>query len=307
MKGYRILLFMLALLASAGMKGQYNPTNPAEPGASYTLTLQATPDGAGSFNVSSGAAYSEGTNISLRAYNRGDFVFTGWEEDGEVVSTSSSFTYTMPARSVKLVAHFKYDPDSPAEPPEPDIPVYSTLYLSASPSGSGSFNISSGNRYEVGSSVNLRAYNRSDFTFVSWTENGEVISTSSSFNYVVKEGDANLVANFDYTPDSPGEPSEPRLYHKLFVQANPAGGGYFNVQSGNSYQECSEVNLWAYSNQWYTFVNWTRDGEVVSTSYIYRFTMPDEDLSLVANYTYNYDPDDPADPSGPRTACAGRR
>lgn len=299
MKGYRILLFMLALLASAGMKGQYNPTNPAEPGASYTLTLQATPDGAGSFNVSSGAAYSEGTNISLRAYNRGDFVFTGWEEDGEVISTSSSFTYTMPARSVKLVAHFKYDPDSPAEPPEPDIPVYSALYLSASPSGSGSFNISSGNRYEVGSSVNLRAYNRSDFTFVNWTENGEVISTSSSFNYVVKEGDANLVANFDYTPDSPGEPSEPRLYHKLFVQANPAGGGYFNVQSGNSYQEGSEVNLWAYSNQWYTFVNWTRGGEVVSTSYIYRFTMPDEDLSLVANYTYNYDPDNPADPSEP--------
>ena len=71
------------------------------------------------------------------------------------------------------------------------------------------------------------------------------------------------------------------------------------MQSGNSYQEGSEVNLWAYSNQWYTFVNWTRGGEVVSTSSNYRFTMPDEDLSLVANYTYNYDPDNPADPSEP--------
>ena len=175
MKGLRYILLLLALFVSAGIRGQYNPTNPAEPGTYYTLTLQATPANAGSFNLSTKTSYSAGTNVSLRAYTNSNFVFSGWELDGEVVSTSSSFTYKMPAKNVKLIAHYRYDPSNPSEPTEPDIPVYSTLSLSCSPSGAGYFNISSGNRYEVGTSVSLRAYNYSDFTFKNWTQNGEVI------------------------------------------------------------------------------------------------------------------------------------
>ena len=109
MRGYKYILFILALTISASMRGQYNPTNPTEPGVPtnrYTLTLQATPSEAGSFNVSTGTSYTVGTNISLRAYTNTNFTFSGWELDGEVVSTSSSCTYTMPAKNVKLVAHF---------------------------------------------------------------------------------------------------------------------------------------------------------------------------------------------------------
>lgn len=299
MRGYRYFLVILALLISVSMRGQYNPTNPAEPGAYYTLALQATPSGSGSFNVSTTTNCSEGTNVSLRAYANSNFQFVAWEKDGEVISTSSSFTYTMPAKNVKLIAHFKYNPSSPAEPTEPDLPVFSTLSLATSPSNSGHFNISSGNKYEVGSSVNLRAYSNSNFTFKNWTENGEVISTNSSFNYVVKAGNPKLVANFTYSPSSPEEPSEPQLYHKLFLKSNPANGGYFNVSSGNSYQEGSSVYLCAYSNQWYHFKNWTLNGEVVSTSSSFYYTMPTSNVTLEVNYTYNYNPSNPEEPSKP--------
>ena len=103
MRGYRYFLVILALLISVSMRGQYNPTNPAEPGAYYTLALQATPSGSGSFNVSTTTNCSEGTNVSLRAYANSNFQFVAWEKDGEVISTSSSFTYTMPAKNVKLI------------------------------------------------------------------------------------------------------------------------------------------------------------------------------------------------------------
>lgn len=299
MRGYRYILFVLALLISVSMQGQYNPTNPAEPGAYYTLALQATPSGSGSFNVSTTASYSEGTNVTLRAFANSSFKFVAWEKDGEVLSTSSSFTYTMPAKNVKLIAHFQYDPSNPTEPTEPDLPVYSALSLSASPSNAGYFNISSGNKYEVGASVNLRAYNNSDFTFKNWTEKGEVISTNSSFNYVVKAGNPKLVANFTYSPSSPGEPSEPLLYHKLYLHSNLADAGYFNVSSGNSYQEGSSVYLCAYSNQWYHFQNWTLNGEVISTNSGFYYTIPANDATLTANYTYDYDPSNPSEPSKP--------
>ena len=302
MRIYKYILFILALLVHVSMRGQYNPTNPAEPGVYHTLTLQATPSGAGSFNVSTTTSYSEGTNVSLRAYTNTNYTFSAWELDGEVISTSSSFTYTMPAKNVKLIAHYRYTPSNPSEPTEPDIPVYSTLGLSTSPSNAGYFNISSGNKYEVGSSVSLKAYSNSNFTFKNWTENGEVISTSSSFNYVVKEGNPKLVANYTYTPSSPSEPSEPLLYHTLYLKSNPAGGGYFNVSSGNSYQEETSIHLQAYSNQWYSFKNWTLDGEVISTSSSFYYTMPTSDVTLMANYTYNYSPTNPGEPSEPSTA-----
>ena len=129
MKGFRYILFILALFVSANMWGQYDPTNPAEPGTYYTLTLQATPSNGGSFNLSTTTSYTEGTNVSLRAYTNTGFQFSGWELDGELISTSSSLTYTMPARNVKLIAHYKYNPSNPAEPTEPDLPVYSRLPL----------------------------------------------------------------------------------------------------------------------------------------------------------------------------------
>ena len=305
MKGFRYILFILALNVSVSMWGQYNPTNPAEPGTYYTLTLQATPSNGGSFNLSTTTSYTEGTNISIRAYTNTNFQFSGWELDGEVISTSTTLTYTMPARNVKLIAHYKYNPSSPAEPTEPDIPVYSKIYLSASPSAAGSFNISSGNKYEVGSSVYVRAYTNSNYTFKNWTENGEIISTSASFNYVMKNGDARLVANYEYTPSSPSEPSEPKTYHKLYIKSNPSAGGYFNIDSGNSYEEGYSVYLRAYNNQWYTFRCWTDENDdTISTSSSFNYNMPGENKTLTANYTYFYDPSGPGEPNEPSTTDA---
>lgn len=290
---------MLTLVMSVSIRGQYNPTNPAEPGQYYTLTLQATPSAGGSFNLNSVTSYSKGAGISIRAYSNSGFRFTGWELDGEIVSTSSSYSYTMPARNVKLIAHYKYDPDNPAEPDEPNLPVYSSLNFQASPSDGGSFNINSGNRYEVGTSVSLRAYSNSNFSFKNWTENGEVISTSSSFQYVVNAGNPKLVANFTYSPGSPEEPKQQQPYRKLTLKSNPTGGGYFNLSSGNSYEPGTTVYITAYSNQWYTFRNWSIGDSIISSNSSFNYVMPEHDVSLTANYTYKYNPSTPSEPNKP--------
>ncbi len=290
------------------MQGQYNPTNPAEPGVPtpvYTLTLQADPPGGGSFNVNATTSYAEGTTVNLNAYTSTNFTFVSWELDGKIVSTTASLKYTMPAHNVKLIAHYRYTPTSPTEPVEPVMPVkpvYSNLYLDASPASGGSFNISSGNSYEVGSSVSVQASNNTNFTFVNWTCNGEVVSTSKSYTYTMLANGNTLTANYRYTPASPNEPSEapvPKVYHTLFLQCNPSAGGYFNVGSSNSYEEGSTVSLYAYNNEWYTFTNWTQDGEVISTSSSLKFTIPTNDVTLTANYIYNYNPSNPIEPAEP--------
>ena len=307
MRGFKYILFMLVLAMSTSMWGQYNPTSPSEPGApetTYTLTLSADPSGGGSFNLNTTTSYVAGATVNLRAYSASNFSFVSWEENGVILSNTANFTYTMPAHDVSLIAHYNYTPSSPTEPNEPDIPVkpvYSNIYLTASPAAGGSFNISSGNSYEVGTTLTLTASNASNFTFVNWTKDGEVIASSKSFQYVMQEGvDANrLVAHFNYTPNSPNEPSEPeakKVYHRVFLECDPAGGGYFNVESGNQYEEGTTQTFRANNNQWYTFVNWTKDGEIVSTNSSYTMTIPTEDVTLTAHYSYNYNPGNPSEP-----------
>lgn len=295
----RYILLMVALIVSATMKGQYNPTNPSEPGAYNTLTLKASPDGAGYFNINTTTTQTPGKSVRVRAYNYTNFTFVAWSLDGEIVSTDAQFDYTMPQRDVTLIAHYNYNPSNPSEPTPPIITQYSKIHLLANPSTGGSFNISSGNSYEVGSSVNLRAYTNGNFKFLDWTENGEVISTSANFNYVVKNEDSHLVANYQYDPSSPTEPSEARLQHTLYLKSNPSDGGYFNVTSGNKYEEGATVSLRAYNNTYYTFKNWTIGESVVSTNYQISYIMPTHDVTIQANYDYNYAPSNPTEPGQP--------
>lgn len=176
MKELRTIALVLVHLLCISIWGQYNPTNPAEPGtAPWTLTLTSDPIDAGSFNISKVTNRAAGATITITANDNGNFKFKVWEdENGNTLSTKRSFNYTMPAKNVKLVARYIYNPSSPNEP---SVPIkYGAVKLSVSPSDGGSVSPSGTNKYEVESNVTLYAYNNSNFVFVNWTKDGEVIS-----------------------------------------------------------------------------------------------------------------------------------
>lgn len=302
MKIKNILTLLVAmLLTSVAAIAQYNPTNPAEPGVYYTLTLKSFPEGAGSFNIAAQTTQSMGVGVNLRAYANTGFRFVCWEENGKVISNDASFNFTMRGANTTLIARYEYDPSSPSEPSKPNIPVYTYLDVNVSPSGSGTVNVGSGNKYEVGSSVQLRATPTTNFSFVNWTQDDEIISTSTSFNYVVKNENGPITANFKYSPGSPGEPGKPTFQRKLYLNTNPQNAGYFNISSGNTYNAGSSVALKAYANKDYEFLNWTENGEIISESYSFNYTMPESDVTLTANYKYVYSPSNPGEPSSPST------
>lgn len=288
MSKLKYVAFLLMFFICIGVRGQYNPESPAEPGRYYPLLLEASPSNAGSFNVASGTMYLEGKGVSLRAYTNSDFKFVHWEENGVVISTSANFTYTMPARQATLVAHYVYAPSNPSEPSKPVLPEYSKIYLNATPTAGGYFNISSGNSYQVGNLVYLRAYNNSDFVFQKWTDaNGELVSTSSGFNYEVKEGDANLTAHFVYAPGNPSEPSVPKLNRRLVLTPSIPEAGYFNIASGNKYLEGSSVWLQAYTNTDFVFEKWMEGDSVLSTDAGFYYQVPERNAELLAVYSYD--------------------
>ena len=297
----RALLCCFLWLTTLSLWAQYDPSNPPEPGAYYTLTLQATPVEGGSFNINTTTSQVGGNFVRLRASASSNFQFVAWAENGVIVSQDAQFDYQMPARNVTLTAHFDYTPSDPSEPSTPDIPVYSRVYVSCDPSEGGSVSgVTSGTRYTQGTSLSVRASSNSDFQFDYWTEEGEVISTSASFKYLVKTFDTHLVAHFSYNPSNPSEPPIVQPLHKLYISVSPAGAGTFTPSSGSTYQFGKAVSLRATANSGYTFSHWSENDSVISTKASTTYTMPDRNAALQAHFVASdYNPTNPAEPGAP--------
>jgi hypothetical protein len=71
----------------------------------YKLTAYATPSADGT--VSGGGEVAEGSSTTLTATPNSGHTFVDWTESGRVVSTSASYTFTMPSANATLTAHFK--------------------------------------------------------------------------------------------------------------------------------------------------------------------------------------------------------
>ena len=167
---------MLVLLVSPALRAQYNPSNPDEPGTRpWKLTLTAVPANAGYYNLNTESYHAAGEQLSLYAYDHNDYVFQQWEDaQGNILSSSRTMNYTMPAGNITLVARYTYSPDNPDEPGQASIKRH--LFLRTNPEGAGWFNLSSDNNIATGENVNLRAYANQHYVFRNWTYQVQVLN-----------------------------------------------------------------------------------------------------------------------------------
>ncbi|MCF8365624.1 MAG: carboxypeptidase regulatory-like domain-containing protein [Bacteroidales bacterium] len=70
--------------------------------------------------------------------------------------------------------------------------------------------------------------------------------------------------------------------YNLGLQSNPEEGG--TVSGSGTYQAGQNIDIEAVANPDFEFVNWTKDGEVISTEAAFTFIMPEENLTLTANF-----------------------
>lgn len=173
--------------------------------SAYRLQTKVTPEGAGTVYPDEETC-TEGYSVNLSAYSNQGFVFTGWYEGEKLLSTSSSFSYTMPARDVVLTARYEFDPEAPADP-DPTTTEYFFKVL-ARPEEAGSFNVDN-TRQNGGSSMHLYAYTKEGFVFRHWeNEKGRILSTNQDFNYVMPNSNTTIYGVFDYNPTPPENPGK---------------------------------------------------------------------------------------------------
>ncbi len=216
----------------------------------YSVSVSANPSNGGT--VTGGGTYYYNQSCTVTATPNTGYTFTNWMENGNVVSTNSSFSFIVNANRT-LVAHF-------------DLQSF-TISASANPSNGGS--VSGGGIYSYGQTCTLSATAANGYNFVNWTENGNVVSTDATYSFTVYANQT-LVANFQLD----------NLV--VTVSADPANGG--SVTGGGAFHYGDNCTVIATANPGFNFVNWTEDGTQVSSSNPYYFTVT-SNRELVAHFT----------------------
>ena len=232
----------------------------------YTISVSASPANGGSVYVGSQpgitqGTYNNGQSCTVHATANTGYTFANWTENGNVVSSSANYTFTVNGNRT-LVANFTQQ-------------TY-TINVSASPSIGGSVYVgdqpgTTQGIYANGQSCTVHAMANTGYTFINWTENGSVVSSSANYTFTVN-GNRTLVAHFvqQYT---------------INVSSSPANGG--TVSGGGQYQQGQQCTVSAMANTGYIFTKWTENGNVVSSSANYTFTV-DGNRTLVAHFAQLY-------------------
>lgn len=187
------------------------------------------------------------------------------------------------------MAQNDYNPDNPPEPQ-----ALNRITVAATPVEAGY--ASGGGQYALGTKVTIRTSAKSsDFKFLYWMENGEVYSDKMSFTYTVESGNRTFTAVYEYSPESPAEPTLVSK-RRLYLNCEPEDACSFNRTSGAKAEVGTSVNVRAYANQGFAFKGWYRGSEKLSDSNPFYYSMPDEDVTLTARY--EFDPDSPGEPVG---------
>ena len=217
----------------------------------YTINVSANPAAGGT--VTGGGTYQQGQSCTVMATANSGYTFVNWTENGNVVSSQASYTFNVTGNRT-LVANF-----------EEVVQTYN-IRLSVNPILAGS--VTGSGTYQQGQSCTVTATANIGYTFVNWTEGGNVVSTDASYTFTVTSSRI-MVANF--TPQS----------FTIGVTANPANAG--TVSGGGTYNFGASCTVTATPHQRYEFVNWTENGVEVSTEQSYTFTVT-ANRNLVANF-----------------------
>ena len=221
-------------------------------GGTYTVTVSASPEIDGT--ATGGGSFSMGETCTVYASSNPGCFFSAWTENGIEISTDSEYRFVVTSNRT-LTANFvtnSYEITAEVVPAE------------------GGYVEGTGNFHE-GETCHLEAFPATDYTFVNWTEDGEVVSTDREYVFPVT-ADRLLIANFITNS------------YEITAEVVPAEGGY--VEGTGHFNEGETCHLEAFPATGYTFVNWTEAGEVVSTDREYAFPVTADRL-LIANFSIN--------------------
>jgi hypothetical protein len=258
---------------------------------SYEITALADPGDAGA--ITGTGTYNFGETVTLVASPIDGYHFVNWTEDDVEVSTGATYSF-MASANRSLVAHF----GELVNHWEPEISDYEeNMSITCILQFDGVEQHSS--MYEVGAFCGTECRGSQCATYFSPTDRyiiqmavfGEVNDVISFRLYDHLQNTESVLtppASVTFTTDGYGSLFDPYVLNFISsvlvsAETNPADAG--TITGIGNYMVGTEATLTANPNTGFQFLNWTLNGEVVSTSASYQFMVTDT-AHYVANFNY---------------------
>lgn len=251
--------------SNTSLTANFNQGQPSQ----YTVNLVANPSNGGT--VSGGGQYQAGQQVAINANPNAGFEFVGWRDGNFTVSNQPSYTFSMPVGNITLTAVFQ-------QQQQPDTWQLSLYSL---PNGTGT--LTGGGNYQAGEQILVTAQAHEGFTFTSWEQNGNELSTQPDFIYNMPSSDVTLTAHFT---------SSNTEVFTLSLEASPAYGG--SVSGNGQYAAGTEILISANPAAGFNFSSWfVVGGTSASSQPEFIYTMPEEHVTLRAFFespsTHNWE------------------
>lgn len=208
-------------------------------GSTCVIGAEAQPVEGGT--VVGAGIYMQGETCTLTANSNHGYVFDSWKENDVTVFADSVYSFTVEGDR-HLVAVFEQE----------------CYVVTVTPEPMDGGDITGAGNYVVGSLCQLEAFPKPGYVFERWMENGETVSTTSFYSFVVNENH-DLKACFFRVP------------YEITLSAEPETGGI--VEGGGIFYFGDMVTVRALVNPTYYFINWKENGEVVGTNQNFTFAV----------------------------------
>ena len=225
----------------------------------YSLTTNSNLTDAGSYTEFSSSQKTEGASITLTANANLGYSFLGWYDGSTLLSTKTSYTFSMPAKNVTYTAKF-----------EKQSYTFSTT---TNLDGAGTYTKYDNNSVRYGDSVTLTASaNSIGYSFIGWYDGTTELSTNTTYSFTMPAKNVTYTAKFE------------KKSYSLSVVTNLEGAGTITGASSERVTFGDSVTLTASVNEGYGFVGWYDGTTELSTNISYTFTMPAKNVTYTAKF-----------------------
>lgn len=223
----------------------------------YEIQVSAIPSIGGI--VTGGGHYEADCCCTITATSNPGYTFAYWsDENGTFVDTDSIFSFHV-TDDKQYVAHFD------------TVPIMYSITAVCNPENAGT--VMGTGVYMENEMVTLAATaSNEDFSFVSWSDGNGSVVFENPYSFPAT-ANMNFVANFEALP-----------FTTYIVNASvyPSNSGFITGTGEYIYGEIVTLVATAYSE--FEFLNWEKDGVIVSSEPTYSFPATDN-VELVANFS----------------------
>ncbi len=225
--------------------------------AQFTVTLNVNNAAYGT--VAGAGEYDDGDEVTITASPNPGYEFQGWYEGRDLVSPSSSYTFTI-EDDVTFTARFR------------EVAVQYTVTATIRPNADAG-TVTGLGTFPAGN-ITLSATAIAPYRFVRWLDADEnPLATTSQYEFALNSN-VNFIAEFEYV-------SQDRA---ITVQASPAAAAAELTATPNPATENTPVEFNAVANDGWGFLRWEYNGATISTDANCTYTIPVGDAQTYTAY-----------------------